>query len=79
VLLTNRCLIQVLDYMYPNFPPVRPTEDIAFGMWASDLTTKVLATGTFVPLPVKIMPKGLESVSDGLKYMMEGKVRRMSV
>jgi hypothetical protein len=59
--------------MYPNFPPIRPTEDIAFGTWAADLISKVLATGQFVPLPVKLMPKGLESVTEGFQYMREGK------
>jgi hypothetical protein len=53
---------------------MRPAEDMAFGTWATDLTSKILAAGKLEPLPVKMMPKGLESVSDGIKYMMEGKV-----
>jgi hypothetical protein len=53
--------------------PVRPAEDIAFGTWAAELISKILATGQFVPLPVKLIPKGLEGVKEGFQYMREGK------
>jgi hypothetical protein len=46
---------------------MRPAEDAAFGTWAAELISKVLATGQFVPLRVKLMPKDLESVTEGLK------------
>jgi hypothetical protein len=51
-----------LEYTYVNFPPMSPAEDAAFGTWAAELISKVLATGQFVPLRVKLMPKDLESV-----------------
>jgi hypothetical protein len=46
---------------------MRPAEDAAFGTWAAELISKVLATGQFVPLRVKLMPKDLESVTEGFK------------
>jgi hypothetical protein len=58
--------------------PGNPTpNDKEFGRWAADLTSKLLATGKLVTLPIKLMPKGLESVSEGFKYMKEGKVGRI--
>jgi hypothetical protein len=52
---------------------MRPTEDVAFGTWAAELISRVLATGQFIPLPVKLMPNGLENVTEGFQYMREGK------
>ena len=38
----------------------------------------ILATGTLKPNPVHVQPGGLASVKEGLQYMQEGKVIRLS-
>jgi hypothetical protein len=54
--------MKTLEYTYVNFPSMRPAEGAAFGTWAAEFISKVLATGQFVPLRVKLTPKDLESV-----------------
>ena len=56
---------------------MRPAEDMAFGTWAADVITKVIATGKFVPLLVKLMTNGLEGVTEGFQYMKDGKVSKI--
>ena len=58
--------------------PVRP--DIQeFGVKATKLLTEIYASDKFKTGPVKVFPKGLASVKDGLKYMKEGKVSILAV
>jgi hypothetical protein len=40
----------------------------------AELTTELLASGKFTPIPVKLMPKGLESVTEGFQFMKDGNV-----
>jgi hypothetical protein len=42
--------------------------------YVTELVTKLVAAGSLTPLPVKLMPKGLESVAEGFEYMKQGKV-----
>lgn len=43
------------------------------------LANDILATGKLSPSPTLIMPKGLASVPEGFRYMMDGKVRLHSL
>jgi hypothetical protein len=46
---------------------------IADGVKYAGLLSELLAQGKLKPTPVLIMPKGLASVNDGFKYMIDGK------
>lgn len=63
-----------------DFPrPFSPTqEDLVHGVKMWKLAQDILDTGKLKPSPTLIMPKGLASVQDGFKYMMDGKVRTSS-
>jgi len=50
------------------------SEDIKFGSWAAQFISRQLSTGKIVPLPVKLFPRGLVSVEEGLQYMQDGRV-----
>ncbi|KAI0312303.1 dehydrogenase, partial [Amylostereum chailletii] len=52
---------------------------LANGPTYAKLISDLLAGGKLKPSPILVMPKGLESVADGFKYMMDGKVSAQKV
>ncbi|KAK7466230.1 hypothetical protein VKT23_004957 [Stygiomarasmius scandens] len=50
------------------------TEMKEFAIKSSKLISKLLADGKLTPTPLKIYPRGLASVPEGLEYMKSGKV-----
>lgn len=68
----------MVRYFKPYTFPVPYTpklEDKQFGEWAAKLISRIIASGDFVPMPIKLWPGGLSGVFDGFKYMTDGKVR----
>ncbi|THV06350.1 dehydrogenase [Dendrothele bispora CBS 962.96] len=57
---------------FGNFTPT--TEMTEFATKSSKLISKLLAEGKIVPAPLKIYPKGLADVPEGLEFMKSGKV-----
>lgn len=53
--------------------PADPEKE-EFGRWSCKLLNEALAAGKLKPGPIRIFPKGLESVLDGFEYMRKGKV-----
>ncbi|KAK7466231.1 hypothetical protein VKT23_004958 [Stygiomarasmius scandens] len=57
---------------FGDFTP--STEMNEFATKSSKLISKLLADGKLTPAPLKIYPKGLASIPEGLEYMKSGKV-----
>ena len=48
-----------------------------FGMEACNFIAELLAKGVLIPGPIKLLPDGLSSVEEGLRYMRDGKVEHV--
>ena len=42
---------------------------------ANEILTKALLSGGYTPSPIEVLPRGLESVNEGLELAKTGKVR----
>ncbi|KAI0028448.1 dehydrogenase [Vararia minispora EC-137] len=70
------------DLVVDGFPAQRPDTGVSYiadGPKYAKLVTDLLAQGKLKPAPVLVMPKGLASVNDGFKYMIDGKVSGQKV
>jgi len=76
----------IIPYESPR-PDVKVRLSVAYDLlkpepdskWYVDVLTEILATGKIKPNPVRVQPRGLAGVKEGLQYMQEGKVSAQKI